>query len=182
MISSGFSLCVFCLGGSAHSSTWQKLTLWAPNYYFALTSMTVRLKILCLLRFYADVSLGKWGQITPWFHSDLRHLLRRFRHTGVTFFTQAPSRDYIYYIFYPRTSELIVSMKVTVTFGDTSVVVPCKDGWTVRDLIEQAMRRYRRILEQVMLKRCSNSSSESLCCFVFFGTLSLHRVYLNVPA
>ncbi|KAI3365948.1 hypothetical protein L3Q82_009780, partial [Scortum barcoo] len=39
-------------------------------------------------------------------------------------------------------------MKVTVTFGDTAVVVPCKAGWTVRDLIEQATRRYRRILEQ----------------------------------
>lgn len=41
------------------------------------------------------------------------------------------------------------TMKVTVTFGDTSVVVPCKSGWTVRDLIDQATRRYRRILEQV---------------------------------
>lgn len=40
-------------------------------------------------------------------------------------------------------------MKVTVTFGDTAVVVPCKAGWTVRDLMEQATRRYRRILEQV---------------------------------
>lgn len=40
-------------------------------------------------------------------------------------------------------------MKVTVTFGDTAVVVPCKAGWTVRDLSEQATRRYRRILEQV---------------------------------
>ncbi|XP_030011302.1 par-3 family cell polarity regulator beta a isoform X1 [Sphaeramia orbicularis] len=39
-------------------------------------------------------------------------------------------------------------MKVTVTFGDTAVVVPCKVGWTVRDLIDQATRRYRRILEQ----------------------------------
>ncbi|XP_029942262.1 partitioning defective 3 homolog B-like isoform X2 [Salarias fasciatus] len=39
-------------------------------------------------------------------------------------------------------------MKVTVTFGDTSVVVPCKSGWTVRDLTEQATRRYRRTLEQ----------------------------------
>ncbi|KAK2856840.1 hypothetical protein Q5P01_005575 [Channa striata] len=39
-------------------------------------------------------------------------------------------------------------MKVTVTFGDTSVVVPCKTGWTVRDLTDQATRRYRRILEQ----------------------------------
>lgn len=40
-------------------------------------------------------------------------------------------------------------MKVTVTFGDTAVVVPCKAGWTVRELIEQATRRYRRIVEQV---------------------------------
>uniref|UniRef100_A0A8C2ZQE9 Par3/HAL N-terminal domain-containing protein n=1 Tax=Cyclopterus lumpus TaxID=8103 RepID=A0A8C2ZQE9_CYCLU len=40
-------------------------------------------------------------------------------------------------------------MKVTVTFGDTAVVVPCKPAWTVRDLIDQATRRYRRILEQV---------------------------------
>ncbi|XP_074520863.1 partitioning defective 3 homolog B-like isoform X3 [Halichoeres trimaculatus] len=39
-------------------------------------------------------------------------------------------------------------MKVTVTFGDTSVVVPCKAGWTVRDLIDQAARRYRRTQEQ----------------------------------
>ncbi|KAJ8255195.1 hypothetical protein GJAV_G00202090 [Gymnothorax javanicus] len=39
-------------------------------------------------------------------------------------------------------------MKVTVTFGRTGVVVPCKDGWTVRDLIQQATQRYRKILEQ----------------------------------
>uniref|UniRef100_A0A8C4GZ81 PDZ domain-containing protein n=1 Tax=Dicentrarchus labrax TaxID=13489 RepID=A0A8C4GZ81_DICLA len=39
-------------------------------------------------------------------------------------------------------------MKVTVTFGGTAVVVPCKAGWTVRDLTDQATRRYRRILEQ----------------------------------
>lgn len=40
-------------------------------------------------------------------------------------------------------------MKVTVTFGRTGVVVPCKEGWTVRDLIQQATQRYRKILEQV---------------------------------
>ncbi|XP_077582593.1 partitioning defective 3 homolog B-like [Stigmatopora nigra] len=39
-------------------------------------------------------------------------------------------------------------MKVTVTFGGKSVVVPCKPEWTVRDLIDQATRRYRRILDQ----------------------------------
>lgn len=39
-------------------------------------------------------------------------------------------------------------MKVTVTFGDTAVVVPCKAGWTVRDLVDQATRRYRRTQEQ----------------------------------
>ncbi|XP_071396826.1 LOW QUALITY PROTEIN: partitioning defective 3 homolog B-like [Centroberyx affinis] len=39
-------------------------------------------------------------------------------------------------------------MKVIVTFGETVVVVPCKPGWTVRDLTDQATRRYRKILEQ----------------------------------
>lgn len=56
-------------------------------------------------------------------------------------------------------------MKVTVTFGDTAVVVPCKAGWTVRDLIEQATRRYRRILEQVNTQ-----------------TLTLHRVLEALPS
>ncbi len=41
------------------------------------------------------------------------------------------------------------TMKVTVTFGQTGVVVPCKEGWTVRDLIQQATQRYRKLLEQV---------------------------------
>uniref|UniRef100_A0A3Q2P5K8 Par3/HAL N-terminal domain-containing protein n=1 Tax=Fundulus heteroclitus TaxID=8078 RepID=A0A3Q2P5K8_FUNHE len=41
-------------------------------------------------------------------------------------------------------------MKVTVIFGQTGVVVPCKDGWTVMDLIQQATQRYRKLLEQVM--------------------------------
>ncbi|XP_070770529.1 partitioning defective 3 homolog B [Enoplosus armatus] len=40
------------------------------------------------------------------------------------------------------------SAKVTVTFGQTGVVVPCKEGWTVRDLILQATQRYRKLLEQ----------------------------------
>ncbi|KAG5283041.1 hypothetical protein AALO_G00037610 [Alosa alosa] len=39
-------------------------------------------------------------------------------------------------------------MKVTVNFGRTGVVVPCKEGWTVRDLIQQATQRYRKLLEQ----------------------------------
>ncbi|XP_052003879.1 partitioning defective 3 homolog B-like isoform X1 [Xyrauchen texanus] len=39
-------------------------------------------------------------------------------------------------------------MKVTVTFGRTGVVVPCKEGWTVRELIQQATQRYRKLLEQ----------------------------------
>ncbi|XP_055019665.1 partitioning defective 3 homolog B-like [Boleophthalmus pectinirostris] len=39
-------------------------------------------------------------------------------------------------------------MKVTVNFGNTAVVVPCKAGWTVKDLVDQATRRYLRILEQ----------------------------------
>uniref|UniRef100_A0A4W4E3L8 Par3/HAL N-terminal domain-containing protein n=1 Tax=Electrophorus electricus TaxID=8005 RepID=A0A4W4E3L8_ELEEL len=43
-------------------------------------------------------------------------------------------------------------MKVTVTFGRTGVVVPCKEGWTVRDLIHQATQRYRKLMEQVKMK------------------------------
>ncbi|MFT7818162.1 partitioning defective 3 homolog B-like [Arapaima gigas] len=39
-------------------------------------------------------------------------------------------------------------MKVTVTFGRTGVVVPCREGWTVRDLIQQATRRFTKTLEQ----------------------------------
>lgn len=36
-------------------------------------------------------------------------------------------------------------MKVTVSFGDTKVVVPCGDGnMPVRDLIDKAMHRYRK--------------------------------------
>ncbi|KAJ0005943.1 hypothetical protein NQD34_015837, partial [Periophthalmus magnuspinnatus] len=39
-------------------------------------------------------------------------------------------------------------MKVTVSFGQTGIVVPCKEGWTVRDLIQQATQRYKKLLEQ----------------------------------
>ncbi|CAL8240579.1 unnamed protein product [Merluccius merluccius] len=39
-------------------------------------------------------------------------------------------------------------MKVTVMFGRTGVVVPCREGWTVKDLIQQATQRYRKLLEQ----------------------------------
>lgn len=39
-------------------------------------------------------------------------------------------------------------MKVTVKFGTTGVVVPCRDGWKVRDLIVQATQRYKKIVEQ----------------------------------
>ncbi|XP_016085992.1 partitioning defective 3 homolog B-like [Sinocyclocheilus grahami] len=39
-------------------------------------------------------------------------------------------------------------MKVTVNFGETRIVVPCKDDWMVRDLIVQATQRYKKIIEQ----------------------------------
>uniref|UniRef100_A0A8C1RLN0 Par-3 family cell polarity regulator beta a n=1 Tax=Cyprinus carpio TaxID=7962 RepID=A0A8C1RLN0_CYPCA len=39
-------------------------------------------------------------------------------------------------------------MKVTVHFGETKIVVPCKDDWMVRDLIDQATQRYKKIIEQ----------------------------------
>ncbi|KAF0026365.1 hypothetical protein F2P81_021102 [Scophthalmus maximus] len=44
--------------------------------------------------------------------------------------------------------EATAAMKVTVTFGQTGVVVPCKVDWTVRDLVQQATQRYRKLLEQ----------------------------------
>ncbi|KAG7282296.1 hypothetical protein CRUP_002684 [Coryphaenoides rupestris] len=43
-------------------------------------------------------------------------------------------------------------MKVTVMFGRTGVVVPCREGWTVKDLIQQATQRYRKLLEQLVLE------------------------------
>ncbi|KAK5874985.1 hypothetical protein CesoFtcFv8_027521 [Champsocephalus esox] len=67
-------------------------------------------------------SSDKDGLETPGYQPEPRHLLLQFLLTGI--------------------------MKVTVTFGDTSVVVPCKAGWNVRDLTEQATRRYCRVVEQ----------------------------------
>uniref|UniRef100_G3PQQ4 PDZ domain-containing protein n=1 Tax=Gasterosteus aculeatus aculeatus TaxID=481459 RepID=G3PQQ4_GASAC len=94
---------------------------------------------------------------------DRRHLLLRFRRTGATFprplprnsstgtrnnFSPTPPRPPNPNKDPPPTLDLTAAMKVTVTFGDTAVVVPCKTAWTVRDLTDQATRRYRRILEQ----------------------------------
>lgn len=71
-----------------------------------------------------------------------------------------------------------VTMKVTVTFGQTGVVVPCKDGWTVRDLIQQATLRYRKLLEQVRWEIYSTNLNFSFCIvfsllkkkiFTFYG-------------
>lgn len=61
-------------------------------------------------------------------------------------------------------------MKVTVTFGDTAVVVPCKAGWIVKDLIEQATRRYRRILEQV--------NTQDTLSYLLYFILPLSRSHL----
>ncbi|CAL8390067.1 unnamed protein product [Boreogadus saida] len=79
-----------------------------------------------------------------------RHLLHQFR-------VQERKADYYYYCCSAGQVHLSspnppdgfgFAMKVTVTFGDTAVVVPCKDGWTVRDVTDQATRRYRKILEK----------------------------------
>lgn len=59
-------------------------------------------------------------------------------------------------------------MKVTVTFGRTGVVVPCKEGWTVRDLIQQATQRYRKLLEQVSLAILSDLKGGTLVVHFFF--------------
>lgn len=69
------------------------------------------------------------------------------------------------------------SMKVTVTFGDTAVVVPCKTGWTVRDLIDQASRRYRRILEQVkIIHYLPPKSSIYLSCYGRYWLTESHLI------
>uniref|UniRef100_A0A8D0FX51 Par3/HAL N-terminal domain-containing protein n=1 Tax=Strix occidentalis caurina TaxID=311401 RepID=A0A8D0FX51_STROC len=55
-------------------------------------------------------------------------------------------------------------MKVTVCFGRTGIVVPCKDGQLrVRDLTQQALQRYRKAQEKV---RASHhvSLSERVSC------------------
>lgn len=64
--------------------------------------------------------------------------------------------------------EETAMMKVTVTFGQTGVVVPCKEGWTVRDLIQQATQRYRKLLEQVTSPRCEMHLS-------FYRSPGLHK-------
>uniref|UniRef100_A0A674JYA8 Par3/HAL N-terminal domain-containing protein n=1 Tax=Terrapene triunguis TaxID=2587831 RepID=A0A674JYA8_9SAUR len=44
-------------------------------------------------------------------------------------------------------------MKVTVSFGKTGIVVPCKDGrLRVRDLTQQALQRYLKTKEKVRQK------------------------------
>ena len=70
-------------------------------------------------------------------------------------------------------------MKVTVTFGDTAVVVPCKAEWTVRDLMEQATRRYRRILEQVKHKHVRKVQSRT---FKKVKVPTGRKKHHNIPA
>jgi hypothetical protein len=46
----------------------------------------------------------------------------------------------------------LLNMKVTVCFGPVSVVVPCGNGEIpVRDLIDQAITRYRKASNKVIL-------------------------------
>lgn len=73
-----------------------------------------------------------------------------------------------------------VVMKVTVTFGQTGVVVPCKQGWTVRDLIQQATQRYRKLLEQVLFKRWKTSPSNAVIIGCVSYTVSTARLSVNV--
>lgn len=60
-------------------------------------------------------------------------------------------------------------MKVTVNFGETRVVVPCKDGWMVRDLMHQATQRYKKIVEQVTV-------FSPICFFTICFLLSLYSL------
>uniref|UniRef100_A0A8C9FX83 Par3/HAL N-terminal domain-containing protein n=1 Tax=Pavo cristatus TaxID=9049 RepID=A0A8C9FX83_PAVCR len=64
-------------------------------------------------------------------------------------------------------------MKVTVCFGRTGIVVPCKDGQLrVRDLTQQALQRYRKAQEKVSAGGGPTTSSFPLlgvfCLLVLF--------------
>uniref|UniRef100_A0A8B9NFQ9 Par3/HAL N-terminal domain-containing protein n=1 Tax=Accipiter nisus TaxID=211598 RepID=A0A8B9NFQ9_9AVES len=56
-------------------------------------------------------------------------------------------------------------MKVTVCFGRTGIVVPCKDGQLrVRDLTQQALQRYRKAQEKVRAPLVFSGISCSVWC------------------
>lgn len=93
----GSCLGLFCLGVSAGSATWQKVTLGdCDNRFFFHFSHKIR----CLLEFYTSLYFGNlWLVTLRWFHPDLRHLLRQFRQTGATLSVtntgrSSGSRDY----------------------------------------------------------------------------------------
>lgn len=69
-------------------------------------------------------------------------------------------------------------MKVTVTFGQTGVVVPCKDGWTVRDLIQQATLRYRKLLEQVRFSEIHSIQLSFLFFILLFFVQEKNSVFV----
>lgn len=71
-------------------------------------------------------------------------------------------------------------MKVTVTFGQTGVVVPCKDGWTVRDLIQQATLRYRKLLEQVRFSEIHSIQLSFLFFILLFFVQEKNSVFVFV--
>lgn len=57
-------------------------------------------------------------------------------------------------------------MKVTVCFGRTGIVVPCKDGQLrVRDLTQQALQRYRKAHDKVRAwaRGCPPGGRAGLC-------------------
>lgn len=146
----GSALGLFCLGVPAYSSTWHKFAFCGCKHP-SILHFFMQFKM-----FFHGFSLqlnwlttDRW--LRPWF-PNLKHLLLNFQ--AGAFASQREelrgSGNYRKHLQGLRELQTpSVTMKVTVTFGDTAVVVPCKAGWTVRDLIDQATRRYRRILEQV---------------------------------
>lgn len=139
---------VFCLGGSADRSTWHKRTFCGCRRVFVASFLFT---LICLPLFNHQFSSGKtkrwrrpdfltWNTCCSGFDGQVLSLQETAPGTFQHLFRNWGNLP---------GGRMPVTMKVTVTFGDTSVVVPCKTGWTVRDLIDQATRRYRRILEQV---------------------------------
>ncbi|KAB1278977.1 Partitioning defective 3-like protein B [Camelus dromedarius] len=54
-------------------------------------------------------------------------------------------------------------MKVTVCFGRTGIVVPCKEGQLrVRELTQQALQRYLKTREKLMNNACVEDATGDL--------------------
>lgn len=57
-------------------------------------------------------------------------------------------------------------MKVTISFGDMRIIVPCGDGeLLVSELIDRAVSRYKKAVQKVSLE-CLFFSKMCTCAFI----------------